>query len=117
MTVVVNQPVYSQSFYNLVHEVLDAKGWKQKNLEESILCDRKTISRAICGTVRTKKIILLICVALGLDLVSTMIFLISCGFILNPIDSDIDYKYMLFIDQSKTDGLKRIMECNEYIQE
>ena len=36
---------------------------------------------------------------LGLDLIETMLFLMSAGYILNPITNSIDRKYMIYIDE------------------
>ena len=117
MAVVVNQRLYSNTFYNLVHAVLKSKGWKQKDLEECFCWDRKKITRTLHGKTKKKEVVIAICMALGLDLVSTMIFLIAYGIILNPVTDEIDYKYMLFIDKVKFDGFKRIDKWNEYIQD
>lgn len=56
-----------------------------------------------------------ICIALGLDLVSTIIVLMSKGYILNPINS-IDKKIMIFVNTNKETGLQRIISYEDYMK-
>lgn len=56
-----------------------------------------------------------ICIALGLDLVSTIIVLMSKGYILNPINS-IDKKIMTFVNTNKETGLQRIISYEDYMK-
>lgn len=56
-----------------------------------------------------------ICIALGLDLVSTIIVLMSKGYILNPINS-IDKKIMSFVNTNKETGLQRIISYEDYMK-
>lgn len=56
-----------------------------------------------------------ICIALGLDLVSTIIVLMSKGYILNPINS-IDKKIMSFVNTNKEMGLQRIISYEDYMK-
>ena len=53
-----------------------------------------------------------ICIALGLDLVSTIIVLMSKGYILNPIDK----KIMSFVNTNKEIGLQRIISYEDYMK-
>ena len=118
-------PEYSYTFKELVEEVLQFKGWKQRDLEEATCFTHKTMNRCLNGETFNKQTLISICVALGIDLVLTMIFLMSRGILLNPITNEIDNKYMIFISknvatkniENKGDGFDRIIKCNEFIQE
>lgn len=58
---------------------------------------RPTIYNHLDYIYNDKDITTVICIGLGLDLVSTMIFLISKGFVLNPIINVKDKKTMEFL--------------------
>ena len=76
---------------------------------------RKTLYNHIYGISNSRNDTIKICLALGLDLVSTMIFLMSKGYILNFNDLN-DRKTMKFIDTNKSDSLTRIIEFTEFME-
>lgn len=109
-----DQPLYYNTFNNLIQEVLDYKKWKLVDLETATNIVRQTLTRYRYDESSPKGKIIIICIALGLDLVSTMIFLMSKGLTLNPI-FDFDRKCMIFINNTKNDGLERVWEFDEYM--
>lgn len=115
--VISSQSLYSQSFGNLVYEVFESKNWKQSNLVRALDGDfsRQTLYKHLYDYISDKEKTLKICIALGLDLVMTMIFLISKGFILNPKIPE-DKKTMMFINTFKGDGLNRVLDYYNYIE-
>lgn len=109
------EPQYRKSFEYLVYEVLEFKNWKQNDLEKQTGMQRKTLYNHIYGISNSRNDTIKICLALGLDLVSTMIFLMSKGYILNFNDLN-DRKTMKFIDTNKSDSLTRIIEFTEFME-
>lgn len=109
------QPRYINTFSNLIYEVLEYKHWKIKDLETNTQMYRQKIYRCMYDYSNNKEDTLVICVALGLDLVSTMIFLISKGIFLNPIANSKDRDYMTFIDSNKKkDEFDRVLDWIDY---
>ena len=109
------EPQYKKDFYDLVLDVLEFKNWKQNDLINSLEVDRKTLYNHIYGICNSREETIHICVALGLDLVSTMIFLMSKGYILN-INNHRDKKIMQFLNTNKTDGLFRMLDYYEFVK-
>lgn len=109
------EPQYKKEFYDLVLDVLEFKNWKQNDLINSLEVDRKTLYNHIYGISNSREETIHICVALGLDLVSTMIFLMSKGYILN-INNHRDKKIMQFLNTNKTDGLFRMLDYYEFVK-
>lgn len=116
--VISSQSLYSEPFYNLVAEVYESKKWKQQDLVRALDNEfsRTTLNKHIYNYINDKEKTIKICVALGLDLVMTMIFLISKGFILNPKNKE-DLKTMMFLNTFKGDGLTRIWDYNDYLND
>lgn len=112
-----SQSLYSQSFSNLVYEIFESKKWKQKDLVLALENDfsRQTLYKHLYNDINDKEKTIKICVALGLDLVMTMIFLLSKGFILNPKNEE-DKKTMMFLDTFKGDGLSRVLDYYDYLE-
>lgn len=105
-------PLYLNSFDYLVYEVLDGKKMKQKDLMAKLQYNRQTLYNHIYGYNNSKIKTIRICIALGLDLVMTMIFLMSKGYILNYYDIT-DRKIMKFIDTFKGNDINKLDEFDE----
>lgn len=105
-------PLYLNSFDYLVYEILDGKKMKQKDLMAICSYNRQTLHNHIYGNNNSKIKTIRICIALGLDLVMTMIFLMSKGFILNYYDES-DRKMMEFIDTFKKKEYDKLDEFDE----
>ncbi len=116
LNVISDQPLYLNSFDNLLQEFLDYKQWTLSHLCIEIDCDRQSLYRYRYNGNCPKEKIVIICLALGLDLVSTMICLMSKGLTLNPV-LDFDRKCMIFINNTKNDGLDRVWEFYKYMEE
>lgn len=110
-----SQSLYRQSFANLVYEIFESKNWRIKDLEEATGYCRQTISNYLNNHFEQRDVIIRICIALGLDLVMTTIFLISKGYILNPSSSS-DKQLMKFLDTNHADGLCRVLDYDDFIK-
>lgn len=100
LNVISDQPRYQNSFDELIREVLEYRYWEMSRLEYLTGFSRTTLYRYRYNEDSPKDKIIVICVALGLDLVSTMIFLWSKGLTLNP-KLETDRKYMIFIHKTE----------------
>lgn len=105
--VISSQPFYSQPFYSLVEEIIETENIKKTYLAEIMGYSRTTLYDHLDYTCNDKYITIIICIALGLDLVSTMIFLMSKGFILNPIINAKDKRTMEFLNSYDRDDDSR----------
>lgn len=105
-------PLYLNSFDYLVYEVLDGKKMKQKDLMAKLQYNRQTLYNHMYSYNNSKIKTIRICIALGLDLVMTMIFLMSKGYILNYYDIT-DRKIMKFIDTFKGNDINKLDEFDE----
>jgi len=76
---------------------------------------RTTLHKHLYDVINDKEKTIKICVALGLDLVMTMIFLMSKGFVLNPNNEE-DLKTMKFLNSFNKDGLKRLVDYYDYLE-
>lgn len=116
LNVISDQPRYQNSFDELIREVLEYRHWEMRRLEYLTGFSRTTLYRYRYDDNSPKDKILMICIALGLDLVSTMIFLWSKGLTLNPI-LEIDRKYMIFIHKTENyDIVDRSREFCKFIE-
>lgn len=109
------QPLYNQTFDNLIFEFVKGNNWTFKHLAEALNIDEKTLYRHRYGEINNREMTINICIALGLDLVSTIIVLMSKGYILNPINS-IDKKIMTFVNTNKETGLQRMISYEDYMK-
>ena len=109
------QPLYNQTFDNLILEFVKGNDWKLKNLAEALTIDEKTLYRHRYGEIDDREMTINICIALGLDLVSTIIVLMSKGYILNPINR-IDKKIIVFVNTNREIGLQRIISYEDYMK-
>lgn len=115
--VLFSQPLYNEPFYNLVHNVLDGKDkkWSLTYLGKTIGIGRTTLYNHLTDIYNTKDMTILICISLGLDLVMTMIFMMSRGYLLN-YNNYSDRKIMEFINTNKKDGFDRIGDFCNYVE-
>lgn len=113
--VLTSQPLYLESFYNLVHNVLDGKKWNLTHLGKTIGVGRTTLYNHLTDLYNTKDMTILICISLGLDLVMTMVFMISRGYLLR-YNNYSDRKIMEFINTNKRDGFDRIGDFCDYVE-
>ena len=109
------QPLYNQTFDELLFEFVKGNNWTFKHLAEVLNVDEKTLYRHRYGEINDREMTINICIALGLDLVSTIIVLMSKGYILNPINR-IDKKIMTFVNTNKEIGLKRMLSYEDYMK-
>lgn len=100
LNVISDQPRYQNSFDDLIREVLEYERLEMSDLEILTGFSRTTLYRYRYDDNSPKDKILMICILLGLDLVSTMIFLWSKGLTLNP-KLETDRKYMIFIHKTE----------------
>lgn len=71
----------------------------KEEFKEYTRFDEKLLREIYQGHIPPKQTVLTISIMLGLDLIETMLFLMSAGYILNPITNSIDRKYMIYIDE------------------
>lgn len=76
--------------------------------------NRQTLYNHLYNVINKKEVAITICIALGLDLVMSMILLMAKGFTLNPLN-ETDRKTMEFIDTHKGDNFTRLLSYYDYM--
>lgn len=116
LNVISDQPRYRNSFDELIREVLEYEHLQMVDLEILTGLSRATLYRYKYDDNSPKEKILRICIVLGLDLVSTIIFLWSKGLTLNP-KLETDLKYMIFIHKTENYDIDdRLCEFHKFLE-
>lgn len=112
--VISSQPLYNNRFDILVEEVLLANGWSKEDLSIQSRIPLRTLHRYLTQNNTKRDQVIHICLTLGLDLVSTFIFLMRKGYILNPCIYK-DKKIIEFILSNKELGIDRLISYDEFL--
>lgn len=112
--VISSQPLYNLEFVDLVEQVLTANGWSKEDLSIHSSIPPRTLHRYLTQSNTKREQVIHICLTLGLDLVSTFIFLMSKSYILNPRNYK-DKKIMEFLLSNKQLGIKRLASYDEFL--
>lgn len=113
-------PHYQKKFSELTEMGITKNNISKEEFKEYTRFDEKLLREIYQGHIPPKQTVLTISIMLGLDLIETMLFLMSAGYILNPITNSIDRKYMIYIDEVRDEKEEidyRVYSCNDYLRE